>query len=276
MMNAHDSPRPPARPESRPDGPWTIGRLLTWTTDYLKRRGSESPRLDAEVMLAHVLDWQRVQLYTHFEEEVSERARAVFASWSVVAPRVRPSRISSAARNSTRSLLTVSPAVLIPRPESEFVVVEFLTLAKGSGSLRAVDVGTGSGCLAIASAHRSPEVRFVAIDISDGSTGSRPAQRREARRDGPHRFSTRRLPRAGRRRGALRRDHLQSSLHRQRGDITARARSPRLRAADGPGRRPRRTADGHTAHRAVRASPQARRTSHPRDRNRSGEAPSAP
>jgi release factor glutamine methyltransferase len=165
-MNAHDSPRPPARAESRPDGPWTIGRLLTWTTDYLKLRGSESPRLDAEVMLAHVLDWQRVQLYTHFEEEVSERARGGFRE--LVRRRAEGAPVAYlVGRKEFYSLaFEVSPAVLIPRPESEFVVVEFLALAKGLASLRAVDVGTGSGCLAIASAHRLPEVRFVAIDIS--------------------------------------------------------------------------------------------------------------
>src|SRR5438309_941347 len=44
---------------------WTVGRLLAWTKDYLQKRGSESPRLDAEVLLAKVLGWQRVQLYTH-------------------------------------------------------------------------------------------------------------------------------------------------------------------------------------------------------------------
>src|SRR5205823_2130733 len=48
---------------------WSVGRLLNWTTDFLKRKGSESPRLDAEVLLAHALQWERVQLYTHFEDE---------------------------------------------------------------------------------------------------------------------------------------------------------------------------------------------------------------
>ncbi|HKM55833.1 MAG TPA: peptide chain release factor N(5)-glutamine methyltransferase, partial [Isosphaeraceae bacterium] len=59
---------------------WPISKLLTWTTDFLRRRGSESPRLDAEVMLAHVLDWQRVHLYTHYDEEVGEAARTAFRS----------------------------------------------------------------------------------------------------------------------------------------------------------------------------------------------------
>ncbi len=78
VMNGRQQPTSHASPTTRPEDPWTVGRLLTWTTDYLKRHGSESPRLDAEVMLAHVLDWQRVQLYTHFEEEVSQASRTAF------------------------------------------------------------------------------------------------------------------------------------------------------------------------------------------------------
>jgi release factor glutamine methyltransferase len=139
---------------------------LTWTTDYLKRRGSESPRLDAEVMLAHVLDWPRVQLYTHFEEEVSETARGRFRE--LVRRRVDGTPVAYlVGRKEFYSLaFQVSSAVLIPRPESEFVVVEFLALIKDRESIRAVDVGTGSGCLAVASASKHPGVRFVAIDIS--------------------------------------------------------------------------------------------------------------
>src|SRR5271170_7691932 len=78
VMNGSQLPTSHAAPEARPEDSWTVGRLLTWTTDYLKRNGSESPRLDAEVMLAHVLDRQRVQLYTHFEEEVSQSSRTAF------------------------------------------------------------------------------------------------------------------------------------------------------------------------------------------------------
>jgi len=152
--------------EKMSDEPWTIGRLLAWTTDFLRRRGSESPRLDAEVLLAHVLDWQRVQLYTHYEEEVGERARGDFrnllrrrADGAPVAYLVGRKEFYSLA-------LEVSPAVLIPRPESEFVVVEFLEMARLLDQPKAVDVGTGSGCLAIACAHQHPSVRFVAIDLS--------------------------------------------------------------------------------------------------------------
>ena len=93
----------------------------------------------------------------------------------------------------------VSPAVLIPRPESEFVVVEFLTLTKGMESPRAVDVGTGSGCLAVASAFRHPGARFVAIDISEEALAV--ARKNAAQHGVVDRIDFRlgRSPRAGRR-----------------------------------------------------------------------------
>ncbi|MGE5754370.1 MAG: peptide chain release factor N(5)-glutamine methyltransferase [Planctomycetaceae bacterium] len=159
-------PAPPAPPPSEADDRWTVGRLLTWTTDYLKRRGSEFPRLDAEVLLAHVLDWERVQLYTHYEEEVGERARAAFRD--LVRRRAEGSPVAYlVGRKEFYSLpLSVSPAVLIPRPDTEFVVVEFLAVMKGVPSPRAVDVGTGSGCLALACAHQHTSAHFVALDLS--------------------------------------------------------------------------------------------------------------
>lgn len=156
-------------PSVSPDEAWTVLRLLTWTTDFLKRKGSESPRLDAEVMLAHVLEWQRVELYTHFNDEVGEIARGRFRD--LVRRRSEGSPVAYlVGRKEFYSLpFEVSPAVLIPRPDSEFVVAEFLELAKPLESVRAVDVGTGSGCLAIASAFRKPGARFIAIDASESA-----------------------------------------------------------------------------------------------------------
>ncbi len=164
-MDTYRSPSPES--SGGAEDAWTVGRLLTWTTDYLKRRGSESPRLDAEVMLAHVLDWQRVQLYTHFTDEVPEAPRGRFRD--LVRRRSEGAPVAYlVGRKEFYSLaFEVGPAVLIPRPESEFVVVEFLSVTKELESLRAVDVGTGSGCLAIASTVRHPRATFVAIDISE-------------------------------------------------------------------------------------------------------------
>jgi release factor glutamine methyltransferase len=161
-------PAPPLPPPSasEPDERWTVGRLLTWTSDYLKRRGAESPRLDAEVLLAQVLRWERVKLYTHYEQVVEERPRGEFRD--LVRRRAEGMPVAYlVGRKEFYSLtMAVSPAVLIPRPDSEFVVVEFLSLTKTLNEPRAVDVGTGSGCLALACAHQHKTARFVAIDVS--------------------------------------------------------------------------------------------------------------
>src|SRR5262249_43120541 len=134
--------------------------------DYLRQRGAESPRLDAEVLLAKVLGWERVKLYTHFEEEVGEKPRGDFRA--LIRRRAEGMPVAYlVGRKEFYSLpLAVSPAVLIPRPDSEFVVVEFLTVTKGLEAPRAVDVGTGSGCLALACAQHHKTAQFVAIDNS--------------------------------------------------------------------------------------------------------------
>jgi release factor glutamine methyltransferase len=152
----------PSDPEDR----WTVGRLLNWTRDFLKTKGSESPRLDAEVLLAFVLGCERVQLYTQYEDEVGDRDRGRFRELIKRRAQGTPVAYLVGRKEFYSMSLAVSPAVLIPRPDSEFVVVEFLTLFKGIESPRCVDVGTGSGCLALACAHQHKSARFLAIDLS--------------------------------------------------------------------------------------------------------------
>jgi release factor glutamine methyltransferase len=167
VINARRKTASQEEPE-KPDGEtWTIGRLLGWTADYLKRRGSLSPRLDAEVMLAHVLERQRVELYTHFNDDVAETARKAFRELVLSRAKGAPVAYLVGRKEFFSLTFSVSPDVLIPRPESEFVVAEYLALTKDLESPRCVDVGTGSGCLAIALAHHQPKGQFVAIDISE-------------------------------------------------------------------------------------------------------------
>jgi release factor glutamine methyltransferase len=156
----------PATPAPRPEAEWTIGRLIAWTADFLNKKGAESPRLDAEVMLAHVLDYERVQLYTHFEEIVGDAPRASYRD--LVKRRAEGAPVAYlVGRKEFYSLrFDVSPAVLIPRPETEYLVLGFMEAAKGLESPRAADVGTGSGCLAVACAKHHPTVAFTAIDVS--------------------------------------------------------------------------------------------------------------
>lgn len=151
--------------------PWTIGRLLEWTTAYLKGQGADSPRLDAEVLLAHVRRCRRIELYTAFAEVASEAERTAFrelvrkrASGTPVAYLVGSKEFYSLS-------FSVTPEVLIPRPESELLVVRLLDLAanRGGATLNVLDVGTGSGILAVCAAKYLKAAIVHAVDVSPGA-----------------------------------------------------------------------------------------------------------
>lgn len=150
--------------------PWTVGRLLTWTTDYLKGHGSESPRLDAEVLLAHALGRQRIELYTTFDELPADEPRAAFRD--LVRRRAEGTPVAYlVGRKEFYSLsFRVTPDVLIPRPETELLVVAAIDLVKTLSpcppEVRIADVGTGSGIIAVCLAKHLPACRVTAIDIS--------------------------------------------------------------------------------------------------------------
>ena len=149
---------------------WTIGRLLTWTTDYLKRHGSESPRLEAEVLLAHARGCQRIQLYTAFDDVVPDDVRATFRGFVQRRAAGEPVAYMVGHREFYSLPFRVQPGVLIPRPETEHLVVEVLDRIKqrapGCGRPLIADVGTGSGAIAVALAKHAPTCRMVAIDLS--------------------------------------------------------------------------------------------------------------
>lgn len=145
---------------------WTVGRLLTWTTDWLAGKGSDSPRLDAEVLLAHVRGCPRIALYTAFDEVVDEAGRTRFRGLVKRRGEGEPVAYLVGSREFFSLALAVSPAVLIPRPETEGLVVRAIDLCRPLESPRIADVGTGSGAIAVALAKHLPKARLVATDIS--------------------------------------------------------------------------------------------------------------
>lgn len=154
--------------ESTPEAEsWTIGRLIAWTTDFLRRNGSESPRLEAEILLAHALGWPRVKLYMNINEEVGASGRTEFRN--LVRKRSEGAPVAYLVGHKEFYSLDfeVNPAVLIPRSDTETLVMTFLELAKPMTDPLCVDVGTGSGCVPVACAMHHPTARFVAIDISE-------------------------------------------------------------------------------------------------------------
>jgi release factor glutamine methyltransferase len=148
---------------------WTVGRLLTWTTDYLKRQGSDSPRLDAEVLLAKARDCQRIELYTAFNELVADEIRTAFRELVKRRAGGEPVAYLVGYREFYSLAFEVTPDVLIPRPETEDLVLRVVDLCKTRSAdelPRIADVGTGSGAIAVSGARHVPGSRWTAIDIS--------------------------------------------------------------------------------------------------------------
>ena len=150
--------------------PWTIGRLLNWTTDYLASRGSESPRLEAEVLLAQARGCQRIELYTAFDEVPNDSVRGEFKGLVQQRAAGAPVAYLVGSREFYSLPFKVTPDVLIPRPETEQLVVTLLDQIKErDGELSVIDVGTGSGVIAVCVAKHAHSTRVTAVDVSDAA-----------------------------------------------------------------------------------------------------------
>ncbi len=146
---------------------WTVKKLLEWTQKFLREKEIDSPRADAEILLAHVLKCKRIDLYVRSEEEPDETLRTTYKG--LIKRRVEGCPVAYLVGQKDFFLLTfeVTPAVLIPRPETEDLVVETLLLMKEHSSPRILDIGTGSGCIAISIAHQNKFAQVTAIDVSE-------------------------------------------------------------------------------------------------------------
>jgi release factor glutamine methyltransferase len=170
--------------------PWTIGRLLTWTIDYLGKHGAENPRLDAEVLLAHARGSKRIDLYAAYGDVADEKTRTEFRELVRRRAAGTPVAYLVGHREFYSLDFEVTPDVLIPRPETEHLVVALLDHVKrrcagdwGMGArddtslppapspqsltpFDIADVGTGSGILAVCAAKYVPKSHVTAIDKS--------------------------------------------------------------------------------------------------------------
>src|SRR5205823_341523 len=160
------TPETPMTQPASTEQVWTVGGLLQWTERFFAGKGVESPRLDAQILLAYALGWQRPQLYTRYDEVVPEEPRGRFRE--LVRRRVEGCPVAYLVGSKEFFLLPfeVSPAVLIPRPSTESLVSACLERAKPLAAPRVIDVGTGSGCIAISVAKRHAGARVLSVDRS--------------------------------------------------------------------------------------------------------------
>ncbi|RIK62998.1 MAG: peptide chain release factor N(5)-glutamine methyltransferase [Planctomycetota bacterium] len=150
---------------------WTIGRLLAWTRGFFDSHGVDDARLSAEILLAHALGCPRIQLYARFEEVPPEDKRAVFRELVRAAGDHKPIAYLVGHKEFYSLDFLVTPDVLIPRPETELLVERTIDACRATDSDRhdILDVGAGSGCIAIAVARRVKSAHVVACDLSDAA-----------------------------------------------------------------------------------------------------------
>ena len=152
------------------DEPWTVLRLLEWTTEFFKKRNSESPRLDAEILLAHARECPRIALYTSFAEVPGEEQLVAFREMVRRRGEGAPVAQLVGYREFYSLRFRVDENVLIPRPETEHVVIEAIDTAKKLNitdrPLRVADVGTGSGAIAVTLAKHISGAEIIAVDLS--------------------------------------------------------------------------------------------------------------
>jgi release factor glutamine methyltransferase len=145
---------------------WTIGALLQWTEKFFSDKRVDSPRLDAQILLAHCLNCRRTDLYVRHDDVPSDAQRAAFRE--LVKKRAAGTPVAYLVGSKEFFLLpfVVTPNVLIPRPATETLVMTALELMKGRSGLQVLDIGTGSGCIAVTIAVRQPQAQITALDIS--------------------------------------------------------------------------------------------------------------
>ena len=153
---------------------WTVEELLKWTEGYFRRLGLLSPRLDAEVLLAHVLRKKRLELYTGYHMLVEPHERAQFRTFVERRAKHEPVAYITGSREFYSLRFEVTPAVLVPRPETEHLVdaaLKAISSAAESPAARVLDLGTGSGCIAIAIAANAKAALVDATDLCPQALG---------------------------------------------------------------------------------------------------------
>ena len=150
----------------RPTKIWTILEILRWTTGYFKDQGIDSARLDAELLLAQVLGLNRIELYTKFDRPLEPDERDEYRALVKRRANREPVAYILGRRDFWEFTLAVDPRVLIPRPDTETLVRAALELLPDDAAWRVVDVGTGSGAIALSLAFERPELLVGATDLS--------------------------------------------------------------------------------------------------------------
>lgn len=169
---------------------WTVKAILDWCEGYLASKGDAQPRLSAQWLLGEAMGLSRIELYTNLDKPLSEEERATMRAWVQRRGAGEPLQLICGSAPFRHMTLEVAPGVLIPRPETEVLVSEVLarftppkqvsayafedadaaqpeeSLESIPEPIRAIDLCTGSGCIACALATEHPHMEVIALDIA--------------------------------------------------------------------------------------------------------------
>lgn len=145
---------------------WTIARILHWTKQYFQDKGVDNPRLDAEVLLSCLLGTDRLHLYVHFDQPLEPAELAAFREMVKQRAARQPVAYITGKKEFMGLEFQVSPAVLIPRPDTEILVEAALARLAPDAAAVILDIGTGSGAILVGTLARRPACRGTGVDIS--------------------------------------------------------------------------------------------------------------
>jgi release factor glutamine methyltransferase len=145
----------------------TLAEVLRAATQYLERKGVDSPRVDAELLLAHALGLSRIELYTQHDRPLTDAERVAARAAVERRGRREPLAYVLGEWGFRRLVLKTDARALVPRPETEIVVDRCLALLDGVETPRVLDVGTGTGAIALAIATERLGTRVTATDVSE-------------------------------------------------------------------------------------------------------------
>ena len=145
---------------------WTIGAILKWSEQYFGSHGAETPRLDAEVLLSHLLGEKRIYLYVHFDQPLTADELARYREMVKRRTAGEPVAYICGEKEFMGLAFKVTPSVLVPQPDTETLVEAAIERLWGKKSPQIADICTGSGAIALALAHYLPGASVAATDIS--------------------------------------------------------------------------------------------------------------
>lgn len=145
----------------------TVLEAINLSTEYLQKKGVESARLNAELMLAHILNCKRLNLYLMFDRPLNDAEVNTYREFLARRGKREPLQYILGKTDFYNVTLKIDSRALIPRPETELLVETIINIYKDKEGLNFLDIGVGSGCITVALLKNLKEAKATAIDISE-------------------------------------------------------------------------------------------------------------